>query len=314
MTLNIIESLIISSLLFTLSSCHEGPVIGILTEELLHSLQNQYPNYTSYIAASYVKAIEGSGARVAPILIGQSEAYYRKQISVLNGIVFPGGACLFDNPNGYADAGATIFKIAKEVNKNGDYFPILGVCLGFELLLHLANGGNELRTRCSSENVGLPLKFVPGFRNSRLYGQASIEILSILSSLSVTSNHHRYCITPKNMTRTGLDKEWKILSLNMDKNGLIFVSSIESIDMPFVGIQFHPEKNSYEWKKSQNNPHSRKAVLSARHFYDWIANEASKNEHSYPSESDKTNALIENYSVFYTGKQGASYEEVYLFK
>lgn len=87
-----------------------------------------------------------------------------------------------------------VFTIVKsnifQINQKGDYFPILGVCLGFELLLHLGNNKKELRARCQSENVGLPLDFLPGFRNSRLYSKASIEVLSILASLPVTSNHH----------------------------------------------------------------------------------------------------------------------------
>lgn len=46
------------------------PIIGVLSQEQSKSLQKKYPkeNYTSYIAASYVKDIEASGARVVPIL------------------------------------------------------------------------------------------------------------------------------------------------------------------------------------------------------------------------------------------------------
>lgn len=47
---------------------NEFPIIGILAEEILYSLDREYPNqYHSYIAASYVKFIEGGGARVVPI-------------------------------------------------------------------------------------------------------------------------------------------------------------------------------------------------------------------------------------------------------
>jgi hypothetical protein len=41
---------------------------GILSQELSEYMQEKFPgNYTSYIAASYVKYIEGAGARVVPI-------------------------------------------------------------------------------------------------------------------------------------------------------------------------------------------------------------------------------------------------------
>lgn len=52
----------------------ERPIIGILTEEVS---QEKYPGYSSFIAASYVKAVEGSGARVVPIFINRTEKYYK---------------------------------------------------------------------------------------------------------------------------------------------------------------------------------------------------------------------------------------------
>jgi hypothetical protein len=41
---------------------------GILSQELSDYMHDKFPgNYTSYIAASYVKYVEGAGARVVPI-------------------------------------------------------------------------------------------------------------------------------------------------------------------------------------------------------------------------------------------------------
>ena len=41
---------------------------GILSQEISIRLNEVYPNeYDSYIAASYVKFVEGAGARVVPI-------------------------------------------------------------------------------------------------------------------------------------------------------------------------------------------------------------------------------------------------------
>ncbi|RZF44121.1 hypothetical protein LSTR_LSTR014192 [Laodelphax striatellus] len=281
---------------------------------MIPSLKRVYPNYTSYIAASYVKAVEAAGARVVPLLISQNEEYYQRKIQTLNGILFPGGSCLFDVKNGYAEAGAIIYEKVAKANGEGDHIPILGVCLGFELLLHLANGEKELRARCKSENVGLPLQFLPGFKRSKLYSQASVDILTTLASYPVTSNHHQYCITRKNMTDNGLTEHWRVLSLNKDINDLEFVSSVESKTMPFAGIQFHPEKNSYEWAEKQHNPHSEKAIKTARIFYDWLTHEARKNTHSYASIEELHNDLIQNYSPFFSSKKGLYFEEVYLFE
>lgn len=43
-------------------------VPGVLSQELDTEIQDHYPdNYTSYIAASYIKFLESSGSRVVPV-------------------------------------------------------------------------------------------------------------------------------------------------------------------------------------------------------------------------------------------------------
>lgn len=45
------------------------PIVGVLSQEVSAFMLRKYPNdtFTSYIAASYVKFVEGAGARVVPI-------------------------------------------------------------------------------------------------------------------------------------------------------------------------------------------------------------------------------------------------------
>lgn len=45
------------------------PIIGILTQEVSKLIYRKYPDkqYTSYLAASYVKFVESGGGRVIPI-------------------------------------------------------------------------------------------------------------------------------------------------------------------------------------------------------------------------------------------------------
>ena len=57
-------------------------------------------NYTSYIAASYVKFVESGGARVVPILINQPDDYYGMMFASTNGLLIPGGAQDFDDSGG----------------------------------------------------------------------------------------------------------------------------------------------------------------------------------------------------------------------
>lgn len=45
-----------------------APIIGVLAQETSWKMEETWPNqYTSYIAASYIKFVEGGGARAVPI-------------------------------------------------------------------------------------------------------------------------------------------------------------------------------------------------------------------------------------------------------
>lgn len=57
--------------------CNERPVIGILTQDIYKSNFRQLkPLSYSYIAASYVKAIEASGGQVIPVFTNKTIEYY----------------------------------------------------------------------------------------------------------------------------------------------------------------------------------------------------------------------------------------------
>ena len=62
----------------------QRPVIGIITQTYSGQANS------SYIAASYVKYIEMSGAQVLPIFMFNDTAYIDKILTKINGVVFPG--------------------------------------------------------------------------------------------------------------------------------------------------------------------------------------------------------------------------------
>lgn len=76
------------------------------------------------------------------------------------------------------------------MNSKENNFPILGVCLGFELLVYLDVNSYEVLAECNASDITLPLQFTKNFHNSRLYGKAPQEIIDILHKRSVTYNHH----------------------------------------------------------------------------------------------------------------------------
>ena len=101
-----------------------------------------------------------------------------------------------------------------------------------------------------------------------------------LTKEKVTINFHENCLTPTNFTkyvanfsthlelnlhnlRYKLGNFWKPLSYNFDSNKLKYISTIEAKKYPFVGVQFHPEKNIFEWATNTvgNIPHNKYTFL-----------------------------------------------------
>lgn len=80
----------------------------------------------------------------------------------------PGGATWFNQTNGYSEAGRHIYDIAIEMNNRGEYMPIFGTCLGFELLSYLSANGQEHREDCYSERQPLALEFEDGLYYNHL--------------------------------------------------------------------------------------------------------------------------------------------------
>lgn len=283
----------------------------MLSQELDSHILERYPdNYTSYIAASYVKFLESSGSRVVPIWINQSAQYYEYIVNSVNGLLLPGGAARFNVTDGYATAGWELYKLAKLKNDAGVYFPVWGTCLGFELLAFLSANNTETRKVCSVKRIALPLTMKPGYRSSRLYTYDQDGVLDILQDESVLYHNHHWCITEQSLAESDAADQWHILSINQ-YNGIEFISSFEHNKYPFYGVQFHPEKNAFEWKV-QSIPHSAESILVQQFFGNFFVNEARKNNNSFPSIEDETAALIYNYPVTYTGDTLA-FEQSYFF-
>jgi GMP synthase-like glutamine amidotransferase len=77
----------------------------------------------------------------------------------------------------------------------------------------------------------------------------------------------------QNLTSSGLDRDWRVTATNKDTQGLEFVSSFEHKQYPIYGVQFHPEKNAYEWKVTNKIPHTASAISVGQYFANFFINE-----------------------------------------
>ncbi|XP_069985038.1 gamma-glutamyl hydrolase [Penaeus vannamei] len=292
------------------------PVIGILSQELGRSMRKALAehNYTSYIAASYVKFFEGAGARVVPIMINQDDDYYRNMINSINGLVFPGGSASITQRSGYGRAGRLLYDLLLQKAANGTILPLFATCLGFEMLMYLhANNTNPL-TSCKAQNRSDPLYLQTGWELSELLGEAPEHILQTLTTTNATSNFHKFCVTPETFRELGLDGDFLMLSTSHDSDGIEYVANVEHRELPLFGFQWHPEKNLYEWSFS-SIPHTRDAIEAAQFMANLFVDKARRNNQTFGSEEEEAAALIYNHSPTYISQlYRSSFQQCYFFE
>jgi hypothetical protein len=72
------------------------------------------------------------------------------------------------------------------------------------------------------------------------------------------------------------------MTTNEDSDGLEFISSLEHAIYPLYGLQFHPEKNIYEWAEDRVHSHSADAIRVSQYFANFFVNEGKKEAKKRP--------------------------------
>mmetsp|Transcript_9588 Transcript_9588/g.14513 ORF Transcript_9588/g.14513 Transcript_9588/m.14513 type:complete len:389 (-) Transcript_9588:226-1392(-) len=330
---------------------NDRPVVAIVT-------QPTRENSTGYIAASYVKWLESAGARSIALPYDAPDSYTEKVFANVNGVLFTGGATV--SP---PKAARRIYALAEAANKkfnalrikenNGvifsqeraslesgipnefehveaDFFPIWGTCLGFEWLLQIGAGRDDiLEPNFDSSNISLPLIFTnAGLEKTQIFSDEHFR--SVTATRPIAMNNHEWGIEPDDFyADPNLASMYTVTTVNNDRVGRPFVSSIEGIaeklnprSRPYYAVQWHPEKNNFEYGSAGKDGiamngdlpyvainHSDSAVRLSFETASFFVKKTRLSSHryknlvdfppvwNYPSHSSVTGAFIEYYIV-----------------
>eukprot|EP01135_Chromosphaera_perkinsii_P007599 Nk52_evm55s914 gene=Nk52_evmTU55s914 len=224
------------------------PIIGMVSQPNVHK---EFKGAEVIAPFDYVDWIRSAGGRVVVIPFDAPKELIQKLFNEINGVLFIGGETSLIVPNNtlYYETCSYLYTLALDANREGDYFPVWGTCLGFEqMVLIQSQSVDALGDGYDSDFLYLPVHLEEGeaVRKSKLLNSFPKSTLDELQNYPVTFNAHHNGINPSLFTENPRVKQFfNMLGTSVDRNGRVFAAIMEGKDVPFYGTQFHPEIPPY---------------------------------------------------------------------
>jgi len=302
---------VVSLILVGSYAVNDRPIVGVLTQPTDGNL-TEFGD--SYIAASYVKYVESAGARVVPIFHNSTKEELYNVFHSVNAVLFPGGGANLNNTPLYY-AAEYLWELMETANNKGDFFPIFGHCMGFELISILVSQNQTiLQPTYGTENVTFSLNFSSGASSSKWMEDAPELITDILSTQPVCLNNHIWGIWTSTFSSTSsLNQYFEVISTNVDNRGTEFVSTWEGKEFPVFAMQWHAEKPQFEWNPQEDINHSFDAIISMQYFANFLVQQARLSSHKFSTYTEEYDSLIYNYNPIYSQEITGDFEQCYVF-
>ena len=191
--------------------------------------------------------ITSAGIEVVPILptIGAAEA--AAYFEYIHGLYlhpgFPGDYTgLLNNLR----ISKLFLTMAVAANKQGDYFPIWGSCMGFQLIIRHVGVLEKMNDYDSLElhHQHLTLTGAP----SRILSYATPDQYTYFTKAYQPWYNHQLGISvDRFMASSSLSSTFNVISTSHDRKGHEYIAFIEGKELPFYGVQFHPEYHQPVW-------------------------------------------------------------------
>ncbi|XP_039138599.1 gamma-glutamyl hydrolase 1-like [Dioscorea cayenensis subsp. rotundata] len=290
------------------NSLYYRPVIGILTHPTDGA--GGKLNKTSYIPASYVKFVESGGARVIPIIYDEHEDTITHKLELVNGVLFTGG---FMTLPSYTNVAKKIFQTVLHKNEAGNHFPLYGMALGFEQLIHFVGKNPNIMEKIAAYDQASKLNFYTRDLGGTVFQSFPPELLNKMSTKCLAMHNSGVGISRERFEKnsTHLPSFFKVLTTSVDAKNKEFVSTAQAYNYPIVGFQWVPPKNAFEWG-NRKIPRTEDAIRVTQQTANYFISEARKSK-TKPDETEVLAHLIYNYQPVYTGKEGKGYDQVYFF-
>ena len=312
----------------TSTEINNEPVIGILTLPLSNWLGDNIAldsrRAKSYLPAAYVRWIENSGARVVPIQYTATPPIIKSYLAQINGVIICGDispinyASMDKNTQidmeviRWAKAEFTIYQWAKKQNNMGNYFPLLGIGMGYEELMFMTlmpkyyiklttsksamdfssqQIPSDEMTKAADTYTATPFKLTdtPG-----IFGELEEKDRKQFSSNQVCYTTPGWALNSKGKKIAKMKEFVEINSIaRNEKLKTSYINAYSFKEYPFYAMAFHPEAVIYSWVEKMI-PQTDIGVHFSHKMSALFVNECRKNLTKLSSKS----ILIYNYTLF----------------
>jgi gamma-glutamyl hydrolase len=186
-------------------------------------------------------------------------------------------------------------------NGRGRFYPLWGTCLGFERLLQLLAEDEEatIVEEFDAENYPINLGFTGPAWHSRLFRSMSDELFTEIASPlgRLAFNNHGLGVHPDAFQNsTLLSQHLSVLSVDLDRNGKPFVSTVEGKAWPLYATQWHPEKAPWEWNPAWRIERNDLAIQLSNYFGRYFVSECKRNKNRFESLEAEDRMLLHNWA------------------
>ena len=244
-----------------------------------------------------------------------------RRFNAVNGVLLPGGSQELHAGNPYFDTAALLFDLTLAANDGGTHFPLFGTCLGFETLAILAAKNESVVTNFDAEDYPEALYPTEKAEKSSFFASLPPHVAKNLFTKKYAMENHAHGVAYDAFaSNPHLDDFFDVLTLSVDRQDAIYVSTIEAKTYPITGFQFHPEKNAFEWTLEKHIPHHPEAIEVTQEIGNYVVSEARKNFHAPTDRDDEEDLLIYNWNrgLEYSGTrkfegEEVDFDEIYVF-
>lgn len=192
-------------------------------------------------------------------------------------------------------------------------YPLWATCLGYEAIMYVSSGlkdNTTLFTPVKGQD-GRTCPLIVKDKNSELLRSLNAEeYKDATSDDGIFFYHHRWSVKPSTFnTVESWRSMWDVVTTSMTSDNAEFLSTLEAKDFPYFLTQYHPEKNSFEWRVPAKRTFN--AISAEQKFINVFMRYARQNPNTYPPQ-ELAKDIIYNYQPTLTPLTYA-FVQVYIF-